>query len=251
MAQSGIQLVSGHGGAPIAVHRLGEGSPVVMIHGLASSAEINWLKYGHAKTIAAAGFEAVMLDLRAHGESVKSHDPAAYPQDVALLDIEAVLGALDLGRFDLVGYSLGSRLSVQLVARGLAPKRLVLGGMGYETLTNWAARRDHFLVMLDRFNVSKLGDNDFLAIQFMKNTGVDPVAMKLLLRSTGDIADAMLDTIAMPTLVVAGEDDGDVGSPARLAQRLPDARLRMVPGNHMSAVTKPDLGQAIVDYLAT
>ena len=251
MAQSRIQLVSGHGGSSIAVHRLGAGAPVVLIHGLASSAEINWLRYGHAAKLAAAGFEAVMLDLRAHGKSAALHEAEAYPADVALLDIEAVLTALDLGSFDLVGYSLGSRLSVQLIARGLAPNRLVLGGMGYETLTNWAARRDHFLAMLERFDISKLGDADYLAIQFMKQTGVDPVAMRLLLQSTGDIADSMLDAVTMPTLVVAGADDRDVGSPQRLAERLPNARFQSVSGNHMTCVTKPELGETIANYLAT
>ena len=250
MAQSRIEMVSGHGGTQIAVHRLGEGAPVVMIHGLASSADINWLRYGHAARIAETGHEAVMLDLRAHGQSAAPHDPAAYPADVALLDIEAVLAALDLGPIDLVGYSLGSRLSVQLVARGLKPQRLVLAGMGYETLTNWEARRDHFLVMLDRFDISKLGDADYLAIQFMKQTGVDPTAMKLLLRSTGDIADAMLDKVTMETLVVAGTEDRDVGSPERLAERLANAQFQSVSGNHMSCVTKQELGEAIANYLA-
>jgi pimeloyl-ACP methyl ester carboxylesterase len=246
-----VSIVPGHAGTGIAVHRLGAGRPVVLIHGLASSAYTNWIRYGHAARIAEAGFEAVMLDLRCHGKSESPHDPAAYPPDVALLDIEAVLGALDLGSIDLVGYSLGARCSVALVSRGLKPRRLVLGGMGYETLTHWEARRDHFLAMLERFEVSKLGDADYLSIQFMKQMQVDPVAVGLLLRSTSNIAPETLSAVTMPALVVAGSEDREVGSPVLLARRLPDAREQAVPGNHMSCVTKAEFGAVIAAYLAT
>jgi pimeloyl-ACP methyl ester carboxylesterase len=246
-----VVIVPGHAGIGIAVHRLGSGPPVLLLHGLASSADTNWIRYGHAAKLDAAGFEAIMLDLRCHGHSDAPRDPTSYPPDVALLDIEAVLGALDMGPIDLVGYSLGARLSVALVARGLKPRRLVLGGMGYETLTHWTARRDHFLDMLARFDISRLGDMDYLAIQFMKQMNVDPVALALLLRSTGDIAPTLLDSASMPTLVIAGSEDREVGSPELLAERLPDARFQSVPGNHMSCVTKPELGAAIAAYLAT
>ena len=70
-----LSIVPGHAGIGIAVHRLGAGPPVVMIHGLASSAHTNWIRYGHAARIAAAGFEAVMLDLRCHGQSESPHGP--------------------------------------------------------------------------------------------------------------------------------------------------------------------------------
>ena len=246
-----LALVPGHGGTKIAVHRLGEGSPIVLIHGLASNAMTNWVRYGHAAALADAGFEAVMIDLRCHGASEAPRDPADYPHDVAMLDLEVVLAALDLGEIDLVGYSLGARLSVMLVAHGLKPRRLVLGGMGYETLTDWSGRRDAFLAMLDRFETTKLGDPDFLSIQFMKTTRADPVALRLLLESTGNIAPELLDRVAMPTLVVTGADDRDVGSPALLAERLPHARHETVPGNHMSCVTKPDLGAAILRFLGS
>lgn len=248
--QPSLTFLPGHDGTQIAVHRLGAGRPVVLIHGLASSAYTNWIRYGHAARLAAAGREAVMIDLRCHGQSDAPHDAAAFPSDVALLDIEAVLARLELPRFDLVGYSLGSRLSTMLVARGLRPDRLVLGGMGYETLTHWTPRRDHFIAMLERFDVSKLGDNDYLSIQFMKQMQVDPVALRLLLLSTSDIAPDLLDAVVMPTLVVAGSEDRDVGSPARLAEHLPEAHVAFVPGNHMNCITKSDFGAAIAAYLA-
>ena len=77
---------AGFGGAQLALHRLGAGRPVILLHGLFSSAEMNWIKFGHAQLIADAGFEALMPDLRAHGASAKPHDAASYPPDVLARD---------------------------------------------------------------------------------------------------------------------------------------------------------------------
>lgn len=244
-----VTLVPGHGDVKIAVHRLGAGRPVVMLHGLSSSATINWIRYGHAAKLAAAGFEAIMLDLRAHGRSDAPRDPAAYPPGVLALDVEAVLASLDLPEFDLVGYSLGSRISAMIVARGQTPRRLVLGGMGLEGFNNWEARRDHFLGVLDRFDISKPGDADYMAIQFMKGAKIDREALRLLLNSTGQMPDNVFSALTMPTLVLSGSEDEDNGSAAALAQALPHARLETVPGGHMSCITKPDFGAAITAYL--
>ena len=82
----------------LAVHRLGAGRPVVLLHGLFSSAQMNWIRFGHAQALAEAGCEAIMPDLRAHGDSDKPHDPAAYPHDVLVRDVTAVVEAC-VGRF--------------------------------------------------------------------------------------------------------------------------------------------------------
>jgi pimeloyl-ACP methyl ester carboxylesterase len=245
-----LEHCPGHGGTRIAVHRLGAGRPVVMIHGLASSSALNWLKYGTAAAIAAAGFEAVMIDLRAHGGSDAPADPAAWPRDVAVRDVANVLAALGLSAFDMVGYSLGARICAMLVAGGLAPGRLVLGGMGLEGLTHWHVRRDWFRAALDHWDSARPGDADYLAIAFMKTMKSDPVALRRLLDSMADFPIASLASITVPTLVLAGAEDRDNGSAQALAETLPDARLATVPGNHMSCITQAAFGAAIVGYLA-
>jgi pimeloyl-ACP methyl ester carboxylesterase len=53
----------------------------------------------------------------------------------------------------------------------------------------------------------------------------------------------------MPTLIVNGDQDRDNGDPAALTAALPDAVQVIVPGTHMSCVTKPDLGAAIRGFL--
>ena len=242
-------FLPGHGGAAIAVHRLGAGRPVVLLHGLGSSAQVNWMRYGTARRLADAGFEAIMIDQRVHGQSAAPAHAADYPPEVMALDMEAVLPALGLGDFDLVGYSMGSRLSVTLVHRGLAPRRLVLGGMGLEGLVNWEPRRQFFLDALARFDTARPGDRDYMSIQFLKTTKVDPVALERLLRSMSDIGRVALASVTMPTLVLCGVDDSDNGSARALVEALPDARLAEIPGNHMSCITRPAFGAAIVDDL--
>jgi len=244
-----LEHLPGYGGTQIAVHRLGEGRPVILLHGLSSSAQINWLRYGTAQKLADAGFEAIMIDQRVHGNSDAPSDAEAYPQDVLLLDMEAVIPALGIEQFDLVGYSMGSRVSVGLVARGLAPRRLVLGGMGLEGLLEWDRRRRFFLDALDRFDSTRPGERDYMAIQFMKTMKIDPDALRLLLLSMSDMGREILDKITMPTLVLCGEDDDDNGSPDALVAALPDAERGTIPGTHMSCITKPEFGDAIVDYL--
>jgi len=234
----------------LALHRLGAGRPVLLLHGLFSSAQMNWIKFGHAALLADAGFEAIMPDWRAHGDSAAPRDSAAYPPDVLVRDLFALVEGLGLGDYDLAGFSLGARTAASGVIAGLTPRRLILAGMGIEGLSNWERRSAFFVDMIDRFDTIAPGDRAYLARQFLKGMGSDRTASRLLLtQGVCDIAEADLAKITMPTLVLNGSEDRDNGSPEPLAAALPDARLVVVPGTHMSCVTKPDLGRAIVDFL--
>lgn len=240
----------GHMGTRLAVHRLGAGRPVLLLHGLFSSAQVNWIRYGHAATIAAAGFEVIMPDLRAHGQSEASHDPAHYPPDVLVRDIEALVAELGLNDYDLGGFSLGARTAVRAVIDGLRPRRLVLGGMGLEGLTGWAQRSAFFVNAIDRYDDIQRDDADYIAKQFMHAMKTDRVAARLLLGSVLDVDPADLARIAMPVLVVCGSQDQDNGSASALADALPQATYAEIPGNHMSCVTQRQLGEEIGGFLA-
>lgn len=250
MSEAHIEFHAGHSGARLAVHRVGKGRPVLLLHGLFSSAQVNWIKYGHAAQLADAGFAAIMPDLRAHGESDAPHDPAAYPADVLVKDALALVEGLGLTDYDLCGFSLGSRTAVRSVLEGLTPRRLVLGGMGLEGLSGWARRSAHFVDAIDRFGTIKHGDPAFIAQAFMKTMKVDRVAARLLLESVDDTPPDALSRITMPTLVLCGADDQDNGSAPHLAEALPDGVYQEVPGNHMSSVTQRQLGEAIVAFLS-
>lgn len=243
------QFYPGFDGARLALHRQGSGRPLVLLHGLFSSAEMNWIKWGHADLLAAAGFECLMPDLRAHGLSEAPHDPAAYPGDVLAQDLAALVQHLGLSDYDLCGFSLGARTSVRGVIAGLTPRRLVLGGMGLEGLAGWTARGAFFIDAIDRFDTVKHGDPAFAAVSFMKTMQVDRIAARMLLQTFTDTPPAALAAITMPTLIVNGDKDRDNGDPAALTAALANAVQAIVPGTHMSCVTRLDLSEAIRDFL--
>jgi pimeloyl-ACP methyl ester carboxylesterase len=237
-------------GVDLAWHELGEGRPVILLHGLFSDANMNWIRFGHAGRVAAAGFRVIMPDLRAHGLSGRPHEPEYYPRGILARDLRELAAHLGLSDFDLGGFSLGARTTVEAVGEGLKPRRAFLGGAGLEGLRHWERRKHFFLEAIELFDRVQRGDPHWLSIQFMKSQKIDRVAAGLLLES---FADAFLDWLrafTMPTMVVCGSEDHDNGSGEELAAALPNAIFREIPGTHMSSVTKPELGEAIAEFLA-
>lgn len=246
-----IQTFQSFDGETLAFREIGAGRPVVLIHGLFSNAETNWIKYGTAGALAEAGFRVIMPDLRAHGHSARPHDAAAYPPDALAMDAEALIAHLGLSDYDLGGYSLGARTTVRVLARGIAPtpRRVVLSGLGDEGVVDTGRRAGFFRRVLTGFGSFRRGDPEFMSQAFLKTTKGDPVALLGVLDTFVDTPREAVAKIDVPVLVVGGEADDEVGSFAALADMLPDARFVQIPGNHMSAVTEPELGQAIVSFL--
>jgi pimeloyl-ACP methyl ester carboxylesterase len=236
-------------GIDLAFHELGEGRPVILLHGLFSDAEMNWIKFGHATRIASEGFRVIMPDLRAHGHSGKPHDPDCYPDGILARDLRELVEHLGLDDFDLGGFSLGARTTIEAVGKGLKPGKAVLGGMGLEGLRHWARRKTFFLDAIDEFDTAARGNPHWLAIQFMKTMDVDRDAAALLLKSFTDCESGWLDSFTMPTLVMVGSEDHDNGSGEELAKALPNATFRQIPGTHMSSVTKAEFGETIARFL--
>ena len=237
-------------GTELAWHEVGGGRTVLLLHGYLSNAATNWIRYGHAERLAAVGFRVVMPDLRAHGDSAKPHDVASYPSDVLTDDAFALIKHLGLVDYDLGGYSLGARTSVRLLARGARPRRVVLAGMGFQGVVNAGGRNAHFRRVFDNLGNFEKFTPEWNVQAFLKTTKGDVEALRLLLDSFVDTPPETLGALAVPTLVVAGVEDEDVGSIDELAAALHDAILERVPGGHMSAVTKPELGQAIARFLS-
>ena len=236
-------------GVQLAYHELGEGRPVVLLHGLFSDANMNWIKFGHAERIAARGFRLIMPDLRAHGLSARPHGPEHYPRGILARDVRELVELLGLAEFDLGGFSLGARTTVEAVGEGMRPRRAILGGAGLEGLRNWKRRKTFFVEAIELFDKVQRGDSHWLSIQFMKSQKVDRVAASLLLESFEDAFLSWLDAFTMPTLVVCGSEDDDNGSAEELANVLPNAIFEQVPGTHMTSVTKPEFGETIANFL--
>lgn len=244
-----VQHFASFDGTRIAWRELGEGRPLVLIHGYFSNAEVNWIKYGHAARIAERGFRVIMPDLRGHGQSDTPHDPAAYPPDALMRDGFALVEHLGLTDYDLGGYSLGGRTTMRMLANGARPRRAVLSGMGLTGIVSTAGRGGYFRNVLTNLGSFERGSTEWLTEAFLKTTGGDPVALLHILDTFVDTPLEAIAAIDVPAVVITGVDDDDNGSGAALADALPQAVYREIPGNHMSAVTKPELGQAIADFL--
>ncbi len=240
-------------GVQLAVHETGpvDGTPIILLHGLFSNADTNWMKYGHAGKLAEAGHRVIMPEFRAHGKSDAPQDPAAYPVDILAQDILHLVDILALDDFDLAGFSLGARTAAKLLTMGLRPRRLVLSGMGWEGIQGWGNRRQFFIDAIDKRDSVKRGDPHFFAVAFMKTQGIDPIAARLLLNSFGDMDVEALTEIDVPTMILCGKDDQDNGSAPLLAQNLMQAHYAEIPGTHMSSVTEGALGDALVQFFGS
>ncbi len=245
-----VQRFASFDGVELAWHEAGKGRPVILLHGLFSNARTNWIRYGHAAAIAAGGFRVIMPDLRAHGDSAKPHEAGAYPCDVLTGDGLALIAHLGLTDYDLGGYSLGARTAARMMVCGARPRRAIISGMGLTGLTDVAPRTAHFRQILDNPGSFEKFSPEWNVEAFLRTTGGDVVALRLLLDSMITTPIEAIAAIGTPTLVLTGSEDRDNGSGHALAETLPSAIYTEVPGGHMSCVTKADLGQAMADFLA-
>lgn len=235
----------------LAYYELGDpgARPVVLIHGLFSNAWTNWIRYGHAARIVEAGFRLIMPDLRGHGQSGAPHDPAAYPPDILAEDGAALIAHLGLTDYDLGGYSLGGRTVLRMLVRGARPRRAILSGMGLAGILHTQGRGTFFRRVLENFGSNPRGTNEWFSEAFLKTTGGDPKAMIPLLDSFVDTSAAELQAIQVPVLVVNGAEDHDNGSGVELAGALPVGRYAEIPGNHMTAVLRTELGETLTSFI--
>ena len=192
--------------------------------------------------------EAVSVkDARAFAVGVQWHPEYWVNSDSASATIFRAFG--DAVRAH-AGARLGARTAARCVVAGMKPRRLVIAGMGLDGLTNWEDRPSFFLDTIARFDDIRMGDPAYFTVQFMKTMKIDRVAAKLLLEAVGQGGAVDLSRIAVPTLVLCGDEDRDNGSPEALAAALPDGHFAPVPGTHMSSVTRPELAKAIIGFLA-
>jgi pimeloyl-ACP methyl ester carboxylesterase len=248
MSEPAIHRWTASDGVELAWRELGDGRPVVLVHGLFSDGLTNWIKFGHAEKLAAKGLRVIMPDLRAHGLSDKPQEAEAYPRGVLARDLHELIAHLGLTDYDLGGFSLGARTTVQSVGEGAKPGRAVLAGMGLEGLSDWNRRQAFFHEAIAQYDIAQRGDKWWMAIQFMKTMKIDRVAAGHLLRTFEDAHPEWLDAFAMPTLVLCGTEDEDNGSAPKLVEALPNATYAPVPGTHMSSVTKPEFGERLAEF---
>lgn len=245
-----LRRIESFDGTGLAVHELGEGRPVILLHGFLSSARANWERTGLAQALARAGRRVIAPDLRGHGDSDAPVGDEAWPPDVLARDQVALVAALGLSDYDLAGYSLGARTAVRAVAGGLRPRRMVLGGMGDTGVMEAGPRAAMFEDAIrngERAADPRAGRH---IANLMAAAGLNSQAMLGVLASFHPTAEAEIAAINAPTLVILGRDDHDNGSAERLAALLPRGEVLRVPGDHAGAVASMELRQAMTDFLA-
>jgi pimeloyl-ACP methyl ester carboxylesterase len=227
----------------------GDGPPVVLLHGFASSADTNWRRPGVIDALVGAGYRVIAPDARGHGSSGKPHDTAAYADNAMVHDLTALLDHLALDRVDLVGYSMGG--IVGLGAATAEPR--------VRSLTVAAVGRNAALSQADRAAIAEALEADDESAEmsprarafrtFAHATGGDLTALAAIQRASY-AHDSRPEEIAVPTVVITGTDDTHAGPPEALAERIPGARAVRVPGDHLNAVTKPEFRAALLAHLA-
>src|ERR1700712_1337819 len=120
-----------HGALEIAYLDEGEGDPILLVHGFASSKNVNWVYPTWVSELKKAGRRVIALDNRGHGDSSKLYDAAHYEIAIMAGDVFALLDYLAIERADVMGDSLGSRMTAVMALS--QPRRLrsaILGGIG-------------------------------------------------------------------------------------------------------------------------
>jgi pimeloyl-ACP methyl ester carboxylesterase len=238
-------FVRARDGTALAYLELGDGRPLVFLHGFTGSAA-QLVDDGPVPALAAAGFRVILPDLRGHGDSAAPRDPSAWPPDVLADDGLALVEALGLREYDLAGYSLGGRVVLRMLARGARPRRAIIAGQGRAATEadgpNTAAFRERLSAII------RGGELDPPA-QWIVDHGFDPVALLCLLDTYVATPDDALAEIPVPTLVLAGEDDRARLTAPALAAALGDGRFRMVPGDHFAAMVALELAVEMVEFL--
>jgi pimeloyl-ACP methyl ester carboxylesterase len=239
-------------GVRIAYESVGEGRPIVLIHGFASSRDQNWRATGWIDRLTRAGLRVVSFDCRGHGKSDKPHDPASYGEHM-IDDIVAVMEAAEAQTADVMGYSMGSIMTIRLLM--LYPERVrraVLGGLGANYFRESNAWRAMVAAAMEADDAETLADP--VARRFRKfagQRGKDRLALAACMRSPRHIyVPADLKQSKRPVLVVCGADDDLTGSPGPLAEAFADGRAVTLPGkDHMSAVGDPAYKKAVLQFL--
>jgi pimeloyl-ACP methyl ester carboxylesterase len=245
------QRFRGRDGAELTWRELGDGPPVVLLHGLMGSGTL-LLNHGPARAIADRGYRVILPDLRGHGDSARPHDPACYPPDVLADDGLAFVDHLGLDDYRLAGYSLGGRLVLRLLASGARPARAIVGGQGLDALNAESGRTGGYrrvLAAMASGSGFEPGSPEEALAGWITQTGADPRAIGYLLDSFVATPREALAQVPTPTLVVAGDRDSRSASAAELTALLPNGRLVLVPGDHYTALGAPEFTAAVLDFL--
>jgi pimeloyl-ACP methyl ester carboxylesterase len=239
-------------GVAVAYRDVGHGAATLLLHGFASDSRTNWIRSGVADALLESGRRVVMVDARGHGASDKPHRASAYGSRSMARDASALLDLLGIDEVDVIGYSMGSLVAMEMAVSDERVRSLVLGGIGAAQATRLdPLRASRIADALEAPDKSTITDPTALAFRnFADATGADRLALTAIQRaSPRPPPREVLASIDVPILVLNGRDDTLAGPIELMAEVIPRARLLVVPGDHLSAVMKPEFGRSIVEFL--
>jgi pimeloyl-ACP methyl ester carboxylesterase len=245
-----VHRFTGRNGLELVYREIGDGRPLVLLHGFTSNA-LQLIHHGPAAAIANHGYRVILPDLRGHGDSSCPHDSISYPPDVLAEDGLALIDWLGLDDYDLGGYSLGGNIVLRMLVRWARPACAIVGGQGLDAIKSMSNRSDVYrrvLTALANHETFEPGSPDEEMAYWIRQLGGDPRALCHVLDTLVGITDTELNHVLTPTLVVIGDQDNTREADA-LASTLPNARFTRVPGNHFTALTRPELASAIISFL--
>jgi len=228
------------------------GATVLLIHGFASTGQVNWVNTSWVKALTAAGFRVVAFDNRGHGESTKFHDAADYALEKMAGDAIGLLDFLGIETAHVMGYSMGARIAALVAAcHGERVNKLVISGYGWamvDSSDHWMEIRDSLLAPSLQDVTTERGRTFRI---FADQTGSDLVALAACMEGARRrISQAELQTVENPALVAVGTEDAIAGSGEKLAAALPHGRFLPIPGrDHMKAVGDRRHISGVVDFL--
>ncbi len=232
----------------------GEGSPVILVHGFAASAEANWRAPGWIDHLIDCGRQVISLDCRGHGKSDKPYNSSAYNGDVMSDDVIRLMDHLELKKADLMGYSMGARIGAGLLkSHSDRFNSVVLGGMGGSIFSNRAERDSNIsgaMISEDKSSIENPLAKGFR--EFAESTGADLKALAAVMgaeRATLNPSD--LSHVSIPVLIVVGDKDDLVGDPQPLADAIPDSELVVLKDrDHLTAVADAEYKRVVKRFLA-
>lgn len=239
-------------GIEIAYLDEGDGDPILLIHGFASNKQVNWIYPGWVDLLVKDGRRVIAIDNRGHGDSQKFHDPEAYGAPMMAEDARRLLDHLDIPQSDVMGYSMGARISAFLTLNHPGRvKRAVFSGLGYGMISG-VGDPEPIAAALEADRLQDVTDRTGRAFRaFAEQTGSDRLALAACMRSSRQkISEADVSRIERPVLVAVGTKDDIAGSPHKLADLIPHADVLEIPGrDHMVAVGDKVHKQGVLAFL--
>jgi pimeloyl-ACP methyl ester carboxylesterase len=241
-----------NGSVEIAYLDEGEGEPIILIHGFASTKNINWVYPGWVNELTKAGRRVIALDNRGHGDSTKLYDPEDYHIGIMAGDVRAMMDHLNIARADIMGYSMGGRITAYLAYS--VPERVrsaVLGGIGI-ALVAGGGPSENVALALEADSLAEVTDpmgRTFRA--FADQTRSDRRALAACLRGSRRLMSREeAATITVPTLIAVGTTDEVAGSAHALGEVIRHASVLDIPDrDHMRAVGDRVYKAGVRDFL--